>query len=100
MINKEVIKQFIKFGLVGAICLSIDMAITVVLKEYVGINKYVANATGFAISSSINFYLHKTWTFESSNKALKEYYIFIMIASIGLMLNSFTLFVFTDLIEL
>src|SRR6478609_2856192 len=98
MINTKAFIQLIKFGLVGCVCLFIDMAITVFLKEYAGIDKYVANSMGFAISSSINFFLHKFWTFGSSGKkALREYYTFLMIACAGLLLNSFTVFIFTDL---
>lgn len=81
--------KFVKFGLVGFSGVLVDFAITFVCKEYLRVQKYIANATGFTIAATTNYFLNRIWTFESTNPdILMEFSRFFVIALIGLGINS------------
>jgi len=70
----------------------VDYGITYVCKEYLKVQKYVANAIGFMVAASSNYYLNRIWTFESQNpEILEEYGKFILISLIGLAVNTLVL---------
>ena len=81
--------KFIKFGIVGFSGVIVDFSITFVCKEYLKIQKYVANGIGFTIAATTNYFLNRIWTFESTNpNVLMEFTRFFVIALIGLGINS------------
>jgi len=78
-----------KFGAVGATGVVVDFSFTWVGKEKVGIQKYMANAIGFAIAATTNYFLNRWWTFHSNNPELAmEYTRFLVVSLIGLGLNT------------
>jgi len=80
--------KFIKFGIVGFSGVVVDFSITFVCKEFLKIQKYVANAIGFTVAASTNYFLNRVWTFESTNPdILMEFSRFFIIALIGLGIN-------------
>lgn len=91
-ISEALIRKFIKFGLVGFSGLFIDFGFTYLFKEKVKLQKYVSNALGFTIAASSNYIFNRIWTFRSENpEILVEYSEFILIALIGLVLNTLIL---------
>ncbi len=88
-------KKFIKFGIVGFTGLIIDFTITYILKEKVKINRYMANSCGFTAAATSNYYLNRVWTFHSTNPRIAiEFTSFIIISSIGLIINNLFLNLF------
>ncbi len=86
--------KFIKFGVVGFSGLLIDFALTWVLKEKARISPYAANAAGFLVAASSNWYLNRIWSFESQNSELvEEYFAFLVVSLLGLVINTAALFV-------
>jgi putative flippase GtrA len=86
--------KFIKFGLVGFSGLFVDFGLTYVCKEWIGIQKYVANGIGFMTAASSNYVLNRIWTFQSENPNVAfEYTEFIIISLIGLVINTFILWI-------
>lgn len=86
--------KFLKFGVVGFSGLLIDFALTWVLKEKARISPYLANASGFMVAASSNWYLNRIWSFESQNSQLgEEYLAFILVSLLGLIINTLALFV-------
>ena len=84
--------KFLKFGVVGFTGMVIDFGITYLLKEKVKIHKYVANAVGFSVASTTNYFLNRVWTFHSKNSNVgNEYGHFILVSLVGLGINSFIL---------
>ena len=80
--------KFIKFGIVGFSGVVVDFSITFICKEYLKVQKYVANAIGFTVAASTNYFLNRVWTFESTNPdVLMEFSRFFIIALIGLGIN-------------
>ena len=81
--------KFVKFGIVGFSGVIVDFSITFVCKEYLKIQKYIANAIGFTIAATTNYLLNRVWTFESHNpNIMLEFTRFFVIALIGLGINS------------
>ena len=84
--------KFIKFGVVGFIGLIIDFSITWLLKEKLKVNKFIANGSGFATAATVNYFINRVWTFQSTNPDVKgEYFSFIIVSVIGLGINSLAL---------
>ncbi|MFA8299181.1 MAG: GtrA family protein [Hyphomicrobiales bacterium] len=91
-LSKAIILKFIKFGIVGFTGLIVDFGITFLLKEKLKVQKYLANAIGFLCAASSNYVLNRIWTFESHDpRILSEYGEFIGISIIGLLINTFIL---------
>ncbi len=77
--------KFIKFGIVGFSGVFIDFGITYICKEWLKIQKYVANSIGFIIAASSNYFFNRTWTFRSQNPEIaREYTEFFVISLVGL----------------
>ncbi|MBE0648845.1 MAG: GtrA family protein [Bacteroidales bacterium] len=81
--------KFVKFGIVGFSGVIVDFSITFVCKEYLKIQKYIANAIGFTLAATTNYFLNRIWTFESTNPDIfLEFSRFFIIALIGLGINT------------
>jgi putative flippase GtrA len=86
------ILKFLKFAAVGFSGLFVDYAFTYIFKEWVRVQKYVANSIGFTIAASSNYVLNRVWTFESDNPdIIIEYSEFLIISIIGLGINNLVL---------
>jgi len=74
--------------MVGLSGVFVDFGITFFAKEYIRIQKYVANALGFAVAATTNYMLNRVWTFDSHNPNVAlEFSRFFVIALIGLGIN-------------
>ncbi len=89
----EIIIKLLKFGVVGGTGLVIDFGLTYLFKEKAGINKYVANAIGFSVAATSNFFLNKIWTFrDTSESVVEQFAMFFIIALVGLAINQAILY--------
>lgn len=90
--QEEVLIKFIKFGIVGMSGLIVDFGLTWISKEKLKIQKYIANAIGFSVAATSNYFLNRVWTFRSINPEIAvEYSQFVMVSLIGLAINTFIL---------
>jgi putative flippase GtrA len=90
----DLVFKFIRFGLVGVSGTMIDFGLTYVSKEIFKSSKYVANAFGFIIAASSNYYLNRMYTFHSHNTHVAaEYSRFFIVAIIGLGLSTAIIYV-------
>ena len=90
----EILFKFIKFGVVGFSGVFIDFSITYLCKEKLRIQKFVANAIGFIVAATSNYYFNRIWTFKSTNPEVAvEFGNFLFISIIGLGINSVVLWV-------
>jgi putative flippase GtrA len=86
------ILKFLKFAAVGFSGLFVDYAFTYIFKEWVKVQKFIANSIGFTIAASTNYILNRIWTFESENPEIAfEYTSFLIISIIGLGINNLVL---------
>ncbi|NSW45141.1 MAG: GtrA family protein [Bacteroidales bacterium] len=89
----ELIIKFFKFSIVGFSGLIIDFSLTYLFRNILKVNQYIANAIGFIVASSSNYILNRIWTFTSHNpQILGEYAKFLLVAIIGLLINTLVLY--------
>jgi len=94
------INKFLKFCVVGGSGVLIDFGLTYTFKEKVKLNKYVANTIGFTVAASTNYILNRVWTFHSHNPhVMTEYSKFIIIALLGLGINTLVLWFFVSKVK-
>ncbi len=94
VLNQAYFFKFIKFGIVGFSGLFIDFGITYLAKEKLNIPKYVANAIGFIMAATSNYFLNRVWTFQSKNpEVMVEFTEFFLISLIGLGINTLLLWI-------
>ena len=91
------IAEFIKFCVVGGSGVGVDFGITYLLKEKARINKYIANSAGFVCAATTNYILNRIWTFQNENPDITgQYFRFLGIAAVGLVINNATIYVLHD----
>lgn len=101
VIDKLLVYKFIKFGIVGCSGMIIDFGVTYLCKELLKINKFISNAIGFAFAATSNYFLNRTWTFESDNEQIGvQYFQFMIISTIGLGINSIVLYILNEKLKL
>ncbi len=95
---KKLIMQLIKFGIVGVIATLIDLAVLMLLKEFMHIDILVASAVAFSVSVIANYILSMLFVFESSgNSKVKEFLVFVVLSIGGLLLNQFIMWIGTEI---
>jgi putative flippase GtrA len=89
LIDKVFLLKFVKFCMVGFSGIFVDFGFTYFFKEVVKLQKYLANAIGFTVAATSNYFLNRVWTFQSQNPHIAmEFSRFFLIALIGLAINS------------
>lgn len=95
----KIIQQFLKFGVVGALCFVIDTGLYTIC-NFIGIPYLISGVIGFSVSVVVNYLLSMKYVFvrrdDLSRK--KEFTIYLILSIIGLGLNELILFVCVDLI--
>lgn len=95
---KNLIKQIMRFGVVGVISFLVDYGILYVLTEKANIYYLLSAGISFTVSVVINYLLSMSWVFKSNKKRGKkeEFIIFIGLSLGGLLLNQVMMYVFVD----
>ena len=83
-----VIKQFIKFSVVGFTGTIVDLSIYNLLAIGLGINIYLSRTISFILAANNNYTLNRIWTFRSKEKRVtRQFGQFFFISLIGWGLN-------------
>ena len=100
MIN--LIKQIIKFGIVGGMCFVIDYGLLIFLTEVISINYLISSGISFSVSVIVNYILSLKYVFETDkkNNKVKECLIFIGLSIIGLGINQVIMWLCVDNIKM
>ena len=101
IISNKLVKQILKFGIVGVIAFIIDYLVLILCKEVLGLSVLISAATGFTVSVIVNYILSIKFVFDvDENKSKKRNFIlFIIFSVIGLGLTELIMWVGTDLIN-
>ena len=100
LLNNETLRKLIKYGIIGSTSFIIDFSVTYYLKEILLLDKMLANSCGFCMGACQNFLFNKFWSFKSDNNIYREFIVFIMIAVVGLTLNSLIILFFNGVLNL
>ena len=87
-------KIFVKYCIVGGTAAVVDFGILFGLTEFfLGIQYYLVSATiSFVFSALTNYTLNRRWTFRSDGKKRRQIPIFFTVATMGLLINNFIMF--------
>ncbi len=92
-LNKLLLERFVKFCVVGGSGVVVDFGITYIAKEWLRLNKYVANSLGFICAATSNYVLNRMWTFSSTDPHIAQQYLrFIGFSLIGLAINNLVIY--------
>lgn len=98
-LNNKLIKQIIKFGIVGVIAFIVDYGTLVILKELFNINLFISTEIAFIISVIVNYILSIKFVFDVKNKN-NNFIPFIILSFIGLLLTELIMYIGVDKIEI
>ncbi|WAC06558.1 MAG: GtrA family protein [Thermodesulfobacteriota bacterium] len=97
----DTIAQLVRYTLVGGLAFVFDFGSLFILTEYLNIHYLVSAAFAFLLGLTINYTLSIIWVFEKrtlSNQRI-EFFIFSLIGMVGLGLNEFIMWLFTDILN-
>ncbi len=98
-LTPELIKQLLRFSVVGGTAFLIDFGFLCMFKEVFGINVLVASAFSFTISVVYNYILSTHWVFDvdEGHSKVKDLTVFIVLSVIGLGINQLMMWLMVDL---
>lgn len=91
----KLIKQLLKFGVVGGIAFVIDYGLFALL-TLLGMHYLLAQLFSFAVSLAFNYWASIKWVFDAKKQTPKEITIFIVLSVIGLGINELLLYIGVD----
>ena len=95
---KKLIIQLIKFGIVGVIATLVDLAVLMILKEYMMVDVLIASAVAFSVSVIANYILSMLFVFKGGKSGKsKEFLIFVALSIGGLLINQFIMWIGTEI---
>lgn len=80
------VKQFIKFGVVGASGAGVNFVLYHVCLHFF-VPKWLAFAIGFLVGGVNNYWWNRHWTFRSKGHPLKEFLQFITVSVVALAIS-------------
>lgn len=86
---RQLIDQFVKFGIVGVIAFAIDYGVLMLLSQVVGIDPVISAGISFCISVVFNYLasMRFVFTHREDLSTQREFGIFIILSIIGLAIN-------------
>lgn len=95
--NKKLILQIIKFGIVGIVATVVDFGLLTFLKEVAHIEVLIASLISFSVSVISNYILSMLFVFKSTgDNKIKEFIIFVALSVGGLLLNQCIMWIGTE----
>lgn len=97
---QNLIKQIMKFGVVGALAFVIDFGTMTFLTEVFGVPYLASTTIGFIVSVIFNYLASMRFVFahKEDMSRRREFIIFIVLSVIGLGLNDLLMFLGVDLV--
>lgn len=99
--HEKLVKQILKFGVVGGGAFLIDYSVLYVLTEFVGIYYLTSSVISFIVSLIFNYILSIYWVFDVTKKqTLKDIMIFVVLSTIGLGINQVVMYLGSDILHI
>jgi len=99
-INKDLIKEGIKYLVVGGLCTLFDFTILYIGVEYLELNYLIVSVFSFICGVILNYALCTYWVFKIRviNKTLFEFFVYCLISLVGLIINTMIIWLGTEYI--
>ncbi len=96
--KKQVIKQFLKFAVVGVFGTLIHVGLLYFFTEFLNIYYILSSFFGYFVALSIGFIVNKVWTFEESirTRAISKYSKFFAVCMFSLGISLILLYALTE----
>lgn len=91
-----IIEQFVRFAGVGVIGTAAHYSVLTLLASVLGVHPVSASALGFIVGAIVNYWLNRKLTFASTIRQIDGLFKFLVVASIGLLLNTAIVAVLID----
>lgn len=75
LLQSEIIRQFVKFCLVGVLNTLIDFGVYLFFSRLIGLYFLLANFISVIVAMTFSFFLNKYWTFANREKKIKSQYL-------------------------
>ena len=95
----KLLKQILRFTIVGGIATVIDFVCLYIFKELLNLNIILANTLSFTISVIYNYIASIKWVFDVNKNSKFQFIIFVILSVIGLLINNGILYLFTSYTE-
>lgn len=95
----KLLKQILRFTIVGGIATVIDFVCLYIFKEFLNLNIILSNTLSFTISVIYNYIASIKWVFDVNKKSKFQFIIFVILSVIGLLINNGILYLFTSYTE-
>lgn len=97
LFHRRIVRQFVKFGIVGFSSTVIDWGIFYFLNYVFGIYYLIAKVLSFSVAVFNSFFWNRRWTFRSNDpRKMYEFSKFLVIALVGLSLNALIMYLAVD----
>lgn len=98
MEERSLIRQLLRYGVVGGIAFVVDYGTLYVLTEFAGFHHLVSAAIAFIAGLAVNYVLSTLWVFGESRIRSRsaEFLAFALIGVAGLGLNELIIYLCTD----
>ncbi len=101
LLEKKIVRQILKFTVVGGLAFLIDYGLLYILTEFIGIHYLISSIISFTVSVIFNYILSIKWVFDVNKKqGLKEFILFIILSVIGLIINEIIMYLMVDIMNI
>ena len=92
-LTKDLIKQFLKFGIVGFLAFCIDYSVFLLLTNVFGVYYLVSSTISFILSVTFNYICSMRYVFvgRADQTRVQQFIIFFILSVLGLGLNQLVL---------
>ena len=97
MENISIVKEPIKFSLVGISGIFINFIVLALSIYIFNFSEPISLAIGILFSISTNYYFNRIWTFQSQNPILNEYFKYVISNAIGSVIQYFSALLFNNI---
>jgi len=87
LLRKLLENQFIRFGMVGGSGLVVDLAALAFFWQVVGLDPLIARILSIWVAMTNNWFWNRVFTFRSEGSPLGEYFRFVLVNSVGAVIN-------------
>ena len=101
MFDKKNIKQFFSYFCVGGISALVEWILFFLLEYFLNLQYLLAVFISFLFSTTVNYFLGRTFTFKSSSyekKKVKEFLFVFGVSALGLFFNFILMYIFVDIV--